>query len=296
MDTHQLKAFVAVAELESVSLAAEHLFLTQPAVTRRIQTLEEQLGQPLFDRIGRRLLPTEAGRCLLPYARQVLALLDAGTQAVHDLASTVQGTLRLVTSHHIGLHRLPAVLRDYKRRYPQVRLQLRFMNSQEAHRAVVHGDADLGVTTEEEPHDDNLVGEAIWHDRLEVVVAPDHPLAMRQGVALAELAPYPAILPDARFYTGRIVREAFQRQGHVLNLDQDLSTDNLETLKALVGIGISWSVLPATMLGDGSLQILPVPELHLERRLMLIHHARRSLHKAAQVFVELLRQHREGGG
>src|SRR5690606_27529579 len=206
MDTHQLEAFVAVAELESVSLAAHRLFLTQPAVTRRIQILDEHLGQPLFDRIGRRLLTTEAGRCLLPYARQVLALLDDGTQAVHDLAHTVQGTLRLVTSHHIGLHRLPAGLRDYKHRYPQERLQLRFMNSQQAHQAIVHGDADLGVTTEEEPHDDSLLGEAIWHDRLNVVVAPDHPLATRQSLTLAELAPYPAMLPDARFYTGRIVR------------------------------------------------------------------------------------------
>jgi DNA-binding transcriptional LysR family regulator len=290
MDTHQLKAFVAVAELESVSRAAERLFLTQPAVTRRLQILEEQLGQPLFDRLGRRLLLTEAGRCLLPYARQILDLMDKSAQAVADLAATVQGTLTLVTSHHIGLHRLPLVLREYKRLYPQVTLKLRFMNSQEAHQAVRQGEADLGVTTEEDPISAGIVAETIWLDRLQVVVAPDHPLAHRKALQLEDLSPYPALLPDARFYTGRIVRELFQSRGVPLTIDADLSTDYLETLKALVAVGNAWSVLPDTMLHDGALKILEVKDVHLERHLVAIRHAHRSLSRAAEAFAELLRR------
>jgi DNA-binding transcriptional LysR family regulator len=293
MDTHQLKAFVAVAELESVSRAAERLFLTQPAVTRRLQILEEQLGQPLFDRLGRRLLLTEAGRCLLPYARQILDLMDKSAQAVADLAATVQGTLTLVTSHHIGLHRLPLVLREYKRLYPEVTLKLRFMNSQEAHQAVRQGEADLGVTTEEDPISAGIVAETIWLDRLQVVVAPDHPLAQRKALQLEDLAPYPALLPDARFYTGRIVRELFQSRGVPLTIDADLSTDYLETLKALVAVGNAWSVLPDTMLHDGALKILDVKDVHLERHLVAIRHAHRSLSRAAEAFAELLRQQRD---
>ncbi|MDR0779699.1 MAG: LysR family transcriptional regulator [Pseudomonadales bacterium] len=294
MDTHQLKAFVAVADLESVSRAAERLFLTQPAVTRRLQILEEQLGQPLFDRLGRRLLLTEAGRCLLPYARQILDLLDQSAQAVADLAATVQGSLILVTSHHIGLHRLPRVLREYKRLYPGVTLKLRFMNSREAHHAVRQGVADLGVTTEEDAVATDIIADTIWRDRLHVVVAPDHPLAAQTAAPrLGDLAPYSALLPDARFYTGRLVRELFQQHGVPLRIDADLSTDYLETLKALVAVGDSWSVLPATMLHDGALKILEVQDLHLERRLVAIRHAARRLSKAAEAFVALLRQQRD---
>ena len=289
MDTQQLKAFVAIAEEESVSRAADRLYLTQPAVTRRLQLFEEQLGQPLFDRLGRRLLLTEAGRCLLPYARQILALMDTSLQAVADLALTVQGSLTVATSHHIGLHRLPAVLREYKQRYPNVTLRLRFLNSQEAHLAVRQGEADVGVTTEENL--EGVLSELIWRDQLQVVVAPDHPLAARSdSLALDDLSPYPALLPDARFYTGRIVRELFAARGVPLTIDADLSTDYLETLKALVAVGNAWSVLPATMLQDGALKILDIDAVHLERRLVAIQHAHRSLSRAAEAFTALLRQ------
>lgn len=292
MDTHQLKAFVAVAEEESVSRAADRLFLTQPAVTRRLQTLEEQLGQPLFDRIGRRLLLTEAGKCLLPYARQILGLMDSSVQALADLATSIRGTLTVATSHHIGLHRLPAVLREYKRLYPEVTLKLRFLNSQEAHHAVRQGEADIGVTTEEDP--DGVVVERIWLDRLHIVVAPDHPLLQHAApLQLDDLSLYPALLPDARFYTGRIVRELFAARGVPLTIDTDLSTDYLETLKALVAVGTSWSVLPATMLQDDSVKVLEVEGVKLERHLVAIRHAQRSLSKAAEAFAALLRQQRD---
>jgi len=290
MDVPALKAFVAVAELGSFSLAAEQLHLTQPAITRRIQLLEEGTGTRLFDRLGRQVLLTEAGRTLLPRALQVLALLDDTMQELQDLAGEVKGQLRLLTSHHIGLHRLPGVLREYKLRYPLVKLNIRFFNSQETHQRIVDGEGDLGITTQE-PGEFPLVRRDIWIDELLVVVATGHPLAQRASLALKDLAAYPAILPDARFHTGRLVRELFEQKQVPLRLDADLSTEYLETIKALLGIGESWSVLPQTML-DANLMALKVKGVQLRRKLVSIQHKDRSLSRAALAFLELLQQHR----
>jgi DNA-binding transcriptional LysR family regulator len=235
---------------------------------------------------------TEAGHTLLPRARQVLALLEQSLQDLRDLSGEVKGSLRLLTSHHIGLHRLPRVLKTYKQRYPQVRLQIGFHNSQETHQRILAGEGDLGVTTLE-ASDAPLRHHDIWLDRLQLVVAPEHPLANQKSPSLKDLARFPAILPDARFTTGRIVRELFAQRGIPLLLDQDLGTEFLETIKALVSIGDSWSVLPQTMLDERFLIALPVRGIHLQRRLVCIHHRDRSLHRAARAFLEVLLEHRD---
>ena len=104
-----------VAETGSFSLAAEKLHLTQPAVSKRVALLEEQLGTGLLDRIGRNISLTEAGQALLPHALAVQRELDAAQQSVRDLSGAVAGRLRIATSHHIGLHRLPPVLSAFSK-------------------------------------------------------------------------------------------------------------------------------------------------------------------------------------
>src|SRR5690625_1031991 len=107
LDTQSLQAFLAVAESDSFSRAAEQLHLTQPAVSKRIATLETQIGARLFDRIGRRVTLTEAGQILLPRARQILIMVDDSRRALTNLEGQIAGSLTLATSHHVGLHRLP---------------------------------------------------------------------------------------------------------------------------------------------------------------------------------------------
>ena len=293
MDFQNLRAFMAVAEKNSFSRAADQLHLTQPAISKRILALEANLNQRLFDRIGWQLSLTEAGECLLPRARQILQLIDQTRQALDDLSGQVQGNLKLVTSHHIGLHRLPRVLREYKKTYPEVKLNISFLNSHDTHQNILDGKGELGITTFEEHHNESLLTSDIWHDTLHFVVARDHPLLKQKSVTLQDLTAYVAILPDVRFYTGRTVSELFEKQGLSLKLDQDLSLDNLETLKAMVSIGDSWSVLPATMLDDRSVVSLNIKGVNLSRRLVSIRHKERTLSKAAQTFLHVLEQHRD---
>src|SRR5690606_37160820 len=114
-------------ESNGFSAAGERLRLTQPAMSKRIAALEQHLGRRLFDRVGRDVALTEAGRALLPRARRILAEMDDTRRALGNLDQAVGGRLTLATSHHIGLHRLPPLLRGFIRSHPQAAVDIRFL-------------------------------------------------------------------------------------------------------------------------------------------------------------------------
>lgn len=292
MDTQNLKAFVAVADHLSFSAAAAQLHITQPAISKRIHLLEQQLASLLFDRVGRQVSLTEAGRTLLPRARDILKSIDMAKQAVADLSGEVRGQLKLITSHHIGLHRLPRVLREYSQRYPSVDLDIRFMDSAEAYAAVQKGDSDLGIITQVEGIDSLVNSRTIWVDKLHFVSALQHPLSTLPVVNLQDLSRYQALLPERRFYTTKLVEALFLRNG--LDLKINLSTNFLETIKALISAGYAWGVLPDTMLQDNSLAVLPVTDeatgeaIELSRNLDCIYHQHRLMSNAGKAFFDLL--------
>src|SRR5258706_300658 len=120
MDIAALQAFLAVAESGSFSRAAERIYLTQPAISKRIAVLERSLGLPLFDRIGRRVQLTEAGRALFERSRAILNDLEDAKRSLANLSGQIRGALSLATSHHIGLHRIPRALKQFHARYPEV--------------------------------------------------------------------------------------------------------------------------------------------------------------------------------
>ena len=285
MDTQNLSAFVEVAESRSFSKAGERLHLSQPAISKRIAALETTIGGALFDRVGRQVLLTDAGRTLLPYARQVLQQIEDGRRAITALSGAVAGRLSIGTSHHIGLHRLPPVLRQFTGAYPQVDLDIHFMDSEDACAAVLHGKLELGIVTLPTEPLANLRELPVWPDPLVVVAAPGHPLCARKRLKLADLGEHAAVLPDESTYTHRIVKAALEANGVAPRIR--MATNYLETLKMLVTIGLGWSVLPASMV-DESLRVLAVPGLHMARRLGVVSHERRTLSRAANALIASL--------
>lgn len=285
MDVPLLKAFAAVADARSVSRAAEILHLSQPTISKRIAELERQLGTPLFDRVGRNLSLTDAGRTLLPYAHRTLQHIEDGRRALSHLGDQVSGRLSIGTSHHIGLHRLPPVLRSYTQKYPDVDLDIHFMDSEVACEAVLAGKLELGIVTLPTQALPHLKQKLIWPDPLSVVVAPNHPLAELRRPKLADLAAWPAVLPDEATYTHRIVKRELEKHGLTPHIR--LATNYLETLKMLAGIGLGWSVLPLSMVDD-ELRPLRIPELQLHRDLGAAWHERRTLSVAAMRLMDEL--------
>ena len=287
MDTQSLQAFLAVAESDSFSRAAEQLHLTQPAVSKRIATLEGQVGARLFDRIGRRVTLTEAGRVLLPRARQILVMVDDSQRALSNLEGEVAGSLTLATSHHVGLHRLPPLLKAYTRAHPDVRLDLRFLDSEQAYQGVLDGELEIAVVTLSPHPDPQLDVVPIWNDRLCFVCAPDHPLAQRGDLMLQELCAFDAVLPGPMTFTRSLIESRFAAAGLVLSVG--LSTNYLETLKMMASIGLGWSLLPER-LAAGELHELSVEHPDIQRTLGYVVHRSRTLSNAARAMLQLLEE------
>lgn len=285
MDIASLRAFQAVADYASFSKAAEQLFLTQPAVSKRVAALESELGTKLFDRIGRAVSLTEAGQTLLPRAHNILLELEDSLRTLANLSGKIHGSLRFATSHHIGLHRLPGALQRYTKAHPEVRLDIAFMDSEAACQAVEHGDQEFGIVTLPLQPPEQLETRPVWPDPLTVVIGKNHPLADKKRISLTELAAHPAILPAPDTYTRQIAEQAFDALD--LDLDIALSTNYLETIRMLVTVGIGWSVLPKTMLDD-KLRSIHLKQLRLQRTLGIVYHRERTLSNAAKSLIDLL--------
>lgn len=290
MDLASLNAFIAIAETGSFSGAGERLHLTQPAISKRIAGLEDQLRVRLFDRLGREVSLTEAGRALLPRAYQILNVLDDTRRALSNLSGEISGRLTLATSHHIGLHRLPPLLRAFTRAHPQVALDIQFLDSEVAYEEILHGRAELAVITLAPETHAPVRAVAVWDDPLDFVAAPEHPLARSGAIDLADVARHPAVFPGGNTFTHHIVSKLFAAQGLTPNIG--MSTNYLETIKMMVSIGLAWSVLPRTMLDD-QVARLPLSGIQLERQLGYILHTERTLSNAAKAFMALLDQQRE---
>ncbi|MFM7121944.1 MAG: LysR family transcriptional regulator [Gammaproteobacteria bacterium] len=285
LNLHDLQAFVAVAETGSFSRAAQRLHLTQPAISRRVQALETTVRTRLFDRVGKQVYLTDAGQLLLPRASRLLQDAEDSRRLLETLDDGVAGVLGLVTSHHVGLHRLPPVLRTFTRQYPDVQLDIRFEDSEAAHQLIRRAESEIAVVTLDPAGPEDLRSEPLWHDPLCVTVAADHPLT-RAGIAdFVDLAAERPVLPGPGTFTGRIVADAFAAAG--ISLRPNLATNYLETIAMLTSIGLGWSVLPRTMIRP------PLVELNTRvparaRTLGCLTHPQRQLSNAARAFRSVL--------
>jgi DNA-binding transcriptional LysR family regulator len=286
MDIQNLHAFVAVADTGSFSLASEQLFLTQPAISKRIASLENELDCHLFDRIGRKVTLTEAGTALLSRARSILQQVEDSKRVIQNLSGHIAGKLSIGTSHHIGLHRLPPVLRAFTHAYPEVELDLHFMDSEEACSAIEHGELELGIVTLPLQPAKVLNTVEVWPDPLDIVVNLAHPLAsLSESLSPKILAEHSAILPTRGTYTRQIFEHTMQK--HKLELKVGLSTNYLETIKMMVSVGLGWSVLPRSMLNE-ELKTLVIKGILLERKLGIVWHSGHTLSNAANAMSTML--------
>lgn len=293
MDTSSLRTFLSIAETGSFSLAAEQLYLTQSAISKRIQSLESELDTRLFDRVGRQTMLTPAGEVFYNRAQTILRELEDSHREIDNLKGEVAGTLHIGTSHHIGLHRLPPILKRLNQKYPDLILDIHFMDSEVAYREVQSGKLELGVITIPGKEKQELNTQVIWNDPLEYVIGKNHPLmeylnnSRNNTVPLKELASHNAVLPARNTYTRQVLEAAFAKTGHHVNTN--LSTNYLETIKMLVAVGLGWGILPRTMLSK-ELTVIKIPKLQLQRKLGVVWHPKRTLSNAARVMMEILEE------
>ena len=283
MDTQDLKAFLAVADKKSFSEAAMDIHISQPAVSKRIANLESQFNTKLFDRISRKVYLTEAGERLLPKARGILNELENMRQEASALTTELSGTLSLAISHHLGLHRLPELLKQFSDQNQSVELDVHFSDSEKAYEGIAQGQFDLAINTLAPQSQPGITTIPLWDDHLFFVCAASHPLSKVSSLTLKELSSYSCLVPDLTTFTGRLLRDLFAKKS--LTLKPVMSTNFLQTLGKMTEIGLGWSLLPKTLITS---QLVPLPvNVNLKRQLGIIHHSQRTLSASAREFIAI---------
>jgi DNA-binding transcriptional LysR family regulator len=286
MNIAAIKAFVTATEENSFSEAAEKLHLTQPGISKRIGSLENHLNCQLFDRIGRGIFLTQAGRTFLPHAYAILQGAQSGITAVKNLSNQVQGELRVATTQHIGLHHLKDKVGNYVQAYPQVDFSLDFVHSRQAYIDVLKGKLELAIITEPSKIDPELSFTDVYFEQLKFVCNHQHPLAQITQPTLQQMSLYPAVLPDNESYTRRTIDALFQERQ--LSINASVPSNYLEALKVLVSAGLGWSVLPQGLI-DESLHQLPIKDITLGRKIGYLVHKSRSLSNAGEAFLSAIK-------
>jgi DNA-binding transcriptional LysR family regulator len=289
MNINQLSYFKKVSETGSISRAAAELLLTQPAVSRQIISLEEELGEKLFDRIGKKMYPTRAGETLLDHAGRILRSVDEAKTAVRDMSAECSGELVIGASDHISIHRLPGVLKTYITKFPKVDLLLSCHGSETILEMVLKNRLDLGVITLPQPVQ-GIISKKIWTDRMSVICAKGHPLGTHRHIKIGDAVKYSMILPETGTETRRAIDEAFSN----MNLKPHISMEvaYIETIKGLVKAGLGISILPEkaaeTEVKNGELIKVRIADVKISRDLGLVYLKEKFLSRPASEFINLL--------
>ena len=274
-----------VAETRSFSRAAEKLFITQPAISKRIATLEYSLDCQLFDRLGKNVQLTQAGEALIPSYQRIVAEITESRRIISTLRSQVSGHLKFGTSHHIGLHRLPPILKQYTNQYPQVELDIRFMDSEQAAALILKGDIELALITLPDDIENHLSTIPIWTDTMYCVVANDHALAKQKNVTIKQLSEHGVLLQAQSTHTRDIIDQALKLNTSIKII---MESNYLETIKAMIQNGLGWGVLPESMIDD-SLHSLKIKGVKMERHLGVLLHDSRTLSSSANALLQSLK-------
>lgn len=282
----QIEAFVAVARQESVSRAAENLFLSQSAVSMSVNDLERQFNTRLFDRHGKRLQLNELGRLLLPRAQ---ALLDHGQEIECLLKGESDvGQLRIGATLTIGNYLAPLLLGQFMGQQPGSRVHLEVHNTTSILRRVAHFELDFGLI-EGDCADPELLTIPWVEDELAIFAAPEHPLAAKAEISMEDLLTASWIIRESGSGTRQTFDHAFR---HVLSrLQIRLELEHTEAIKRTVEAGLGIGCISRLALREafrrGSLVELPAPGLDLRRHFYFILHRQKFITQGIARFLEL---------
>jgi DNA-binding transcriptional LysR family regulator len=234
-----LRTLQAIARHGSFSRAAQALHLTQPAVSMQVRHLEQALGLPLLERVGKRAFPTRAGQLLLDSADRALRELEAGVERVQQLRGVVAGRVRLGTSASISIYLLPPALRRFRARYPETEVVIVTGNAAEITRAIVANTLDVGIVSLP-VRGRELIVAPFFCDELVAIAPPERSWRRTKTVDAPTLAGHPLILFEAGATLRRVIDGWFHRAGVTPRSPMELG--NTEAIKKLVEAGLGLSV------------------------------------------------------
>jgi DNA-binding transcriptional LysR family regulator len=296
LDLFQLETFLAVAREGSFSRAAQKLFRTQPAVSQTIRRLEQELGEPLFDRSSRDGMMTDAGRSLTDYAERMLNLRSEAVGAIHSLRQMERGRLAIAANEFTCLYLLP-ILDEFRHHHPMVQVCVQRALASRVANEVQNRNVEMGVLTFK-PDDPALRSIAVYRDELAFVVPPRHPLARARQASIRQLGAELFVAHNVPSPYRAKVLETFARRKVPLNMEVELPS--IEAIKKFVAAGNGVALLPMIAVeaevARGELVHIPVKELRFERKLRIVFGRNAAMSHAARAFLKIAESFAEKQG
>lgn len=294
INLHQLRIFQAVAEHRSYSRAAEVLFLSQPAVSLQVRALERSVGLPLFEKAGRVLRLTEAGRELLNYSERIFALMDETQLVLEELSGARRGTVKVGASTTAGIYIVPRALGAFHRQNPDVKLTLDVVNRFTVQERLLHDEIDLAVMgLIEDAHDLEVV--KFVPNELVVIASPRHPLVNARAIPLDELIHETVLLREAGSGTRTDIERLFAAADISLSIGMELRSNG--AIKQAVAADLGVSVMPLSAieleLEVGRLVTLDVVGFPVHRHWSLARRAGRHLSATANALWQFFLAYRD---
>ena len=293
MDFDQLITFLEVARQGSFSRAGEKVFRSQSAVSAQIRQLEQEYGDRLLDRSGKTVKLTPAGQVFFEYAERLKNLRDESLMAVADHSGTPRGTLRVGANEATCLYVLPEVFAEYCRRYPPVQISIYRNFSYKIVEKLENGAVEVGILTLpiQSP---SLKIQPIFRDKLMLMVSPKNPLAKFKVVPVSEIVKHPLLFPKTG-HTRRLLDKLFRP--HQAELQVRMELPSIGMIKRFVGADAGVSFISESFARDqvktGEVKLLNVEGVDLWRELALVYRRDRSLPRAVQALINMIRELRK---
>jgi len=290
-DLRHLEIFCKVLELKSFSKAAEAVLLTRPSVSERIATLETMVGAKLFDRLGRQIVPTAAGKLLYKHANLLLNMKKTACIELQSFLGIKQGKVHIGGSTIPGEYIFPKVLKNFHKRYPLISVTLTIADSSEIEKRILDGNLELGIIGAESFHK-SLICRELWNDELVVAVPVGHKWFDNKKVSLASLSKEPFILRESGSGTMKIIEKylpgsmAAEFPHTAARLGS--STAVKEGIKSGIGISILSSRALDTEIKAGILKILKIDDFSMQRKFYLIRDKRRNTSPLCRAMLDFL--------
>ncbi|MDT8861887.1 LysR family transcriptional regulator [Alkalihalobacillus sp. MEB130] len=230
MDIKHIEAFIQVANTGSFSKAAEYLYLTQPSISARIKTLENEIGYHLFERSNKAIVLNQAGRTFLPFAEEVIRNYQEGKLSVHSTRNSVSGEIEFATVNIASNYLLPQITQKFYKQYPKIKLGIHTTSSPKVLDMILTHEVPFGIARSvTHPKVENI---PLIEDELVVAVYPGHPFCSLKKVSLAKIASEPLISFNRGTVDWSLIQSSFQKQGLEPNIV--LEIDNIEAMKQMV--------------------------------------------------------------
>lgn len=289
MNLNHLRIFHSVATHMSFTRAADELCLTQPGISKHVKQLEGHYGVKLFDRLGRKVVLTQAGEILFRTTRTVFELLMAADEQIKELSGMKGGRLAIGASVTMGICFLPPILGTFTERYPEVEVSLEIDLSRTVEEKVLDNMVDVGLISSP-CHDGRLLEKPFLTDRLLVIVSPGHRWAGRSSVTPEEITGERFVLSGKGSGTRTFVEDRFAEAGLVLT--NTIEFGNTEGVKKAVENGLGISIVSSEIvereLNTGSIKGLLVDGMNLQRRFSYVYRRDKYLSPSVRRFLELL--------